>query len=337
MLIGLTGEGHDEHGSRDIIKEAILTDIAIPTEVSRSLSLARQGMGLPETKDWPPVAMMVYGGHGCDTGLIFKDNLETRKDVPGEEFGFTTGKLIARVSYGTGEPIRYGDEKDIFRVAFRDPTNLARFHISLFGERKFFPPNWEKFQGRFLGEESIARYLTERVHLSLRWQNAEPDNRWNNPVLWSEHMNSSKGGKPSFHEKRTSYFGNSSLSFNAINDSDAPRMSREDKMAERRRVVEQLIGTKKRILPDNVPFENVKRLFPNIPDEKLYSMYGVYNLNPKGQTLRHVGYAPVLDVLSRFGDVSVEDAEILPHMIMPEGIDFLFNRALPAMKAFVEA
>ena len=49
------------------------------------------------------------------------------------------------------------------------------------------------------------------------------------------------------------------------------------------------------------------------------------------------GYEPVLDFLSRFGDVSAGDAERIPGMNPKQGIEYLMKNVLPAMDRFVKA
>ncbi|MBR9701483.1 hypothetical protein GOV13_01015 [Candidatus Pacearchaeota archaeon] len=101
--------------------------------------------------------------------------------------------------------------------------------------------------------------------------------------------------------------------------------------------VHRMLGTKEKILPENLIEEEVMSGFsPDFSRKDLTKVFS-YPLSGQKSSFEIIGYAPTLEVLSKFGDVSPSDEERITEMDMSQGINYLFHKVLPAMKKYVNS
>lgn len=314
-------------------KDAVLYEVDLPEEITRGLELIDSHLPIGGT----PIMTQSLQGHNHDYGLVFRigDYSSVNLIPEGLCTSFSRKGLVARVSMGMPESIetRNGSE-----LVLKDPTQLTRLHLNVYGARNFLPPEEER-----VTEDNQFNYATEEIHFSLRWVNGVFDNRWNNPSIWISEKDDRSLGKPEFDDMRTTYcqsgsrrnglnrhfrHNHSGVKQEYFDRSIGPVIGLEE--------VERMIGTnRERILPANASLDEFMKIFPNGTSSE--DAMGVSYPNRRPESFPHIGYSPALNTLSKFGDVSPAEAENIPNLSMSEGIEYIFGKVLPAMRNFTEA
>jgi len=331
MLIGVStdNEGNFYSGYEFSPREVVLYEAKLPKDVETALGLMRHNFN---ERDAPPLAFQAFAGHGKDYGLVFRNNYyeEVNLNPNTCSSDIKTKNLVGRVSFGM-EYIEKLKEKGIF---CKDPSKMTRLHLNLFGARQFLPENFEEIQDK---EGEHFNYLIEQIHFSIRWIRGEFDNVWNDFNEWENHKELAYLGHPQFDDMRSTYFY-SSEETEHVNGTFVRRkekVPRQDKKIIDLEDVHQKIGIKFRILPPNLTQEEVMKNFSNSFNiEDLKKVYSFTGYKTRFDT---VGYGSVLEILSQFGDISIKDAQKIPHMDMVEGTKYLFNKVFPAMKNYVNS
>jgi hypothetical protein len=332
MLIGVSTE--DEHNFRADYefppKESVLYEVVLPKRVEEAINIMRDKF---EVENIPPLAFQTFAGHRNDYGLIFRNNYHEDVDLNPNDCSskIRTKNLVGRVSFGMNykEELR---EKGIF---CKDTSKLNRLHINLFGSRRFLPKNFEVIQD---SDEEHFNYLSEQIHFSLRWIEGKFDNAWNDLSEWERNKESLYLHRPCFDEMRSTYF----FSNEETEHLNGTFIRKKSKTSDQQRgvidfiEVHKKLGTKSRILKKNLTQEEVMKNF-----SRLFKLEDLKKVCPSlignRTEFEIVGYEPVLEILSQFGNVSIKDAQKIPYMDMIKGTDYLFNKVFPAIKNYVDS
>ena len=319
--------------------EVVLYDTELPAQVRRSLEIVSSI--LPSRIARIPLANQTEQAHHGDYGLVFRlgevDNVEL---LPGGCCtDFTRGIVTARISMGMPQTKdKIGDKE----IILKNPSELARLHLNVYGARNFLPVKEVDKQ-----DPKIFEYISEELHFSLRWVNGKFDNVWNDPAKWLEEKDSRYMSRPDFNNMRTTYLESNSQSNNVnggfykdltkwVPPEIKGRIERGEKILTLEDI-QALIGTgKERILPGNIDIQKFLKLFPQSTEEADARKAAGYNFKER-KDFPHIGYSPVLKTLSRFGDVTAEDAYSIPSMSMDQGVEYIFGKVLPAVEKFTQA
>jgi hypothetical protein len=164
----------------------------------------------------------------------------------------------------------------------------------------------------------ILSYDQEAINFSMRWVDGKFDD-WNDFKLWKKDKDSDMLDHYRFSDTRTSYFR-----------TEVDRgCSWENADGGRRLLV--TMGERKPLLPSQPTFADISKKFKGIPQEKVGSIWGFHGARYIPQVVPAVGYAPILQFLSDYGDVSARDARQLPKMTPQQGAEYVFGKVLPAM------
>ena len=288
-------------------------EVALPREVMLAVGQSMRALG--STRE-VPIAHLDEGSHGIDAGLVFVDNVYEKLAVRhGNNLDFekTLWEVSTRISCGpTKKTQSVGYYQNGFDVNQWDGSH-GRIHISVRGSRATNPRI-----GKEEKDSSVITHDEEQVNFSMRWIDEKFDD-WNNFALWKKDNDSNSLGNYELDMVRTTYF---QTKMDYGNNSQKTRgLSR----------LLAAIGPRKTILPAQPKFEEVCKLFKGIPAEKVAQIFG-YHLHPElPEVVPAVGYAPVLEVLEKYGDVSQRDARRIPKMTPKEGAQYMFEKVLPAM------
>jgi hypothetical protein len=298
--------------------EPVVVEVRLPKEVKRSLGLVRRI--IKTLNGNPPVANYTAQGHGDEYGLIFKISEGDSFDfLPGHcSTDFFRKRLTARISYGLTGTDAVVDKNDI---TYNDPAKMNRLHLNVFA-RKAFPPE----EGIDCHDRGRFKYASETIHFSMRWLKGEFDDVWNDGSIWLACKKSGAYRAPSFDETRTTYM-TSEDETDHVNGEIRGGGITLDRIA-------HLLGPGR------------PRSFKNWGADELTGFFPAgTSLNDAREIVRGIrpdsfpviGYSPVLGFLSKFGNVSQTDVAKIPSMSMGEGVEYIFGKVLPAMKAFVES
>lgn len=343
MKIGISSDNEDIEFSPTFEiqpREAVLYEVNLPAQVERGLELISEHM--PLAKGTTPIAIQTEQAHHGDYGLVFRaGEIDSVKLIPGGDVctEFTRSVVVARISMGldkTTELVR-GRE-----VVLRDPSKLNRLHLNVYAARNFIPHEGEERRNN-----NSFDYASETAHFSLRWVDGQFDNSWNDAATWHAERDSESMDRPQFDSMRTAHFVSNRSSehvnghfyYDLSGDipSDVRRQIREGKIFVGLRDVEAVIGSRKtRLLPKDIPLGEFMRQFPEGTTEDNARKAAGYEFR-KRESFPHIGYAPLLGILSQFGEVSARDADEIPKMDMDHGVEYTFRKILPAVKMFARA
>lgn len=305
-------------------REAVLYEAELPSEVIDALKIIRNQLNIPSEKI--PVAEQDFHGHGCDYGLVFREDSYELVEIIPSVTNFTTKNLVARVSFGMEKTGEW--EENERKTCYKDPKLLNRLHLNVFGSRQFLPKNFREIQE----DREHFSYLSERVHFSLRWLKGEFDGCWNDFGEFEKNVGDYYLNVPKFNEKRTTYMS-SGLSSEYVNGNFS-REGESGKIITLEKIY-QLLGTKNRILPKNLTREEIlSRFSPDFDPKDLEKVFPSFDSR---NSFENIGFTPVLKILSQFGEVSERDELLFPKMKMQEGVEYIFDKVLPAMKKYTEA
>ncbi|MFA5856853.1 MAG: hypothetical protein WC867_05820 [Candidatus Pacearchaeota archaeon] len=322
--------------------EAVLYDLELPAQIKRGLEIISDYM--PSGIGKFPYANQTSQGHHGDYGLVFRIG-ETSSIglIPDDSCAnFTYKNLVARISYGMEKTPDVIQDKP---VILNDPTKISRLHLNVYGARNFLSTEIE--------EQAIEsfNYTTEVIHFSLRWVNGKFDNSWNEPKQWLKEKDSRYLNKPQFNPMRTTYFetktSSNHLNGNFYHDLSGyiPNNIKEQinsgkTILSMNEVLDKIGPRKPNLLPPNIPFEDFIKEFPagsSIDDIK--KSLG-YNLEKK-ESFPNIGYSKLCTFLYNYGIINNDsiinkyDSFRIPEMTMDEGVDYIFQRVLPAVKMFI--
>ncbi len=324
MKIGIAADKRDENffNSFEILPtEVILYDTFLPPQVTRSLELV--GDQMPHMKDKVLIANQSEQGHGNDYGLVFRYGIFDEVELMDGRDGTTFAKnnLVARISMGMpAETIHIGNRE----VKCKDPSNLSRLHLNVFGARNYL---LDKSEGKI--SESF-KYGIEKIHFSLRWLDGKFDNSWNDLPEWIAQKDSRYLSKPQFNPMRTTYYESTTRQDQANGNISRGNLTLKE--------IQDRIGIdREAILPAELTSTEFCNMFPaGCAIEDIYRASGLRILDER-KDYPTIGYAPALKILSRFGKVSEKESLSIPEMNMDEGVEYIFGKILPAMKKFVKS
>ncbi len=301
--------------------EAIVLEVNLPSEVERSLKLSRNFM----SKTGIPLVNLSQQGHGNDYGFVFRFGNKNYVNFFEEDTcfktDFTKNILGVRISYGM--PLISDSHLVKKSIKYKDSSKIKRLHLSIYGARNFLPKDKsEKSESNHFG------YVSESIHFSMRWLDGKFDNKWNNPESWLSKDKSQKSYSR-FNEKRTTYYetlNNEEGIDGAISDGRISLENALEIISPRRDKVLKSLNVKEFLsfFPKDTSLEQIE-------DVMLMRHFRRKNSFPS------IGYRPVLDILSKFGECSVQDSAEMEKIGVEEGIEYMFGKILPAMKRFTQS
>lgn len=297
---------------------SIVADIPLPAEVEYSLVASRKAFGDGVTL---PLAHIDSGDHGVDSGLVFWGNLYNsvcfRNSGPEEDLNAQVWGVRTRISTGptNGQ-----------RGAVWDGTK-SRIHLSVMAGRlaNVEAYDFDGNRGNLLSRPNVGmKARKEEIVLSMRWLDGKFDD-WNDFKLWKKEVASQALDHKQFNEKRTAHY--------KISTSD------ENQLGGLGEKFTKVIGARRAILPEPEKFAYFAKRHPIMKPNQWARALGWYgdSSRPTPDYVKGIGYAPVLKVLSAFGDVRERDAKQIPNMTPQQGAEYMFTKVLPAMMSFARA
>lgn len=298
---------------------SIQADIKLPSEVEKGITLSQEAFGTPGL----PFVRIDDGGHG-PFGMIFCEGMS---DFPVVKL--SNDSYHADPKWGVQTRISFGPLTSKTRQV-NAPSDFSnyRLHISVRAGRianlnAQLEERWESHRER----KWELRGDQEEVHFSLRWLDGKFDD-WSDVNLWKKEQKSKFMNRHTFNDMRTSL--HTTVTNRRISIM-GPTGSTQDEFARR---FAKIYGKRKHLLPPNAPLGDFRKAYPGFDDQYLLHAFGC---REDSQQIPVIGYSPVLDVLSNYGEVSKKDARKILRMSPAEGTEFLFGKVLPAMINYARA
>jgi hypothetical protein len=292
---------------------SIQADIKLPLEVERGIILSHEAFGTPGL----PFLRIDDGGHG-PFGMVFREGMSDFPNIRANNDSYH-----ACPKWGVQTRISFGPLTSSTRQV-NAPSDLSKYrlHISvragrIVNLRAQLEERWESHRERkweLLGD-------TEELHFSLRWLDGKFDD-WSDVNLWKKEEKSKSIDRHTFNDARTSSYNTTKGHRISIT---GPTGSTQDEFAQR---FARIYGERKNILPPNVSLGDFRKAHPGFDKEYLFNMF---QRREDSRAIPTIGYSPVLEVLSNYGEVSKRDARRVTKMTSAEGTEFLFGRVLPAI------